>query len=70
MDEYVSFALALITDEQRCELQNSTLSRYDRLDRDYEAYVAEHGMIAKDEYLVKRLDGEIAAPRPTINGNA
>lgn len=63
MDEYVAFALALVSDDHRRELQNSTLTHQDRLNCDYDAYVAEHGMISKDEYLGKRLSGEITPPR-------
>lgn len=59
MDEYVAFALDLVSDDHRRELQNSKLTHQDRLNRDYDAYVAEHGMITKDEYLGKRLSGEI-----------
>jgi len=63
VDEYISFALNFVTEKHRTELQNSTLSHQDRLNRDYKAYVAEHGMISKDEYLGKRLTGEIISPK-------
>jgi len=68
VDEYISFALNFVTENHRTELQNSTLSHQDRLNRDYKAYVAEHGMISKDEYLGKRLTGEIAPPNHPQNG--
>lgn len=62
IDDYVAFALSLVTPEHHHRLQESTLSNEDRLKRDYKSYVAQHGMISRDEYLGKRLSGEISPP--------
>lgn len=59
MDDYVAFALTLVTSEHHSALQEASLSHKDRFERDYNAYVAQNGMITKDEYLGKRLNGEI-----------
>lgn len=67
VDEYISFALNLVTDAHRRELQNSSLSHQDRLLQEHKAYVAKNGMISKDEYLGKRLSGEIGAPHSPQN---
>ena len=37
------------------------MSHADRLEREYREYVAKNGAISKDEYLGKRLCGEIPA---------
>ena len=65
MSDYVAFALGLVSQEHHTMLQEATLSHEDRLKRDHKAYVALHGMISKDEYLGKRLTGEIAPPKPS-----
>ncbi len=70
MDDYVAFALGLVTPEHHRQLQESTLSHEDRLKRDYKAYVAQHGMISRDEYLGKRLAGEIPPPTSSTNESA
>jgi hypothetical protein len=62
LGDYVAFALGLVTKEHHTMLQEATLSHEDRLKRDHKAYVALHGMISKDEYLGKRLTGEIPSP--------
>lgn len=60
-EDYLGLALTLVTEEHVAELQESSLSNTDRLERDYREYVTQHGSISKDEYLGKRLSGEIAA---------
>jgi hypothetical protein len=62
MDDFVAFALSLVTPEHHIMLQEASLSHNDRFERDYKAYVTQHGMISKDEYLGKRLAGEISPP--------
>jgi len=58
-DEYISLAVSLVTSDHFVALQEGSLSHADRLERDYRAYVAEHGHISKDQYLGKRLGGEL-----------
>ena len=58
-DEYLALAVSLVTPELAKQLQESSLSNADRLERDYRAYVSQFGTISKDEYLGKRLSGEI-----------
>jgi hypothetical protein len=60
-EDYLGLALTLVTEEHVAELQEESLSNTDRLERDYREYVTQHGSISKDEYLGKRLSGEIAA---------
>lgn len=59
-DDYLALAVSLITPEHIQQLQESSLSHADRLERDYRSYVLKFGPISKDEYLGKRLNGEIA----------
>lgn len=59
VSDYVAFALSLVTSDHHALLQEATLSHEDRLKREHKAYIAEHGMISRDEYLGKRLSGEI-----------
>ena len=59
VDDLVAFAVSLVTPEHIEKLQESTLSNADRLERDYRAYTAQIGPMSKDEYLGKRLNGEI-----------
>lgn len=61
VDEYVTLALSLVRPEHIQALQEGSLSNADRLTRDYKTYTAKHGPMSKDEYLGKRLTGEIAA---------
>ena len=58
-DQYIELAISLVTPEHLVQLQEGSLSNVDRFERDYKAYVAKHGSISKDEYLGKRLSGEI-----------
>ena len=58
-DEYLTLAVSLITPEHLQQLQETSLSNSDRLERDYRAYIAKNGQISKDEYLGKRLSGEL-----------
>ena len=60
-DEYLSLALGLVTQEHIKQLQSSSLSNGDRLEMAYREYVSKNGQISKDDYLGKRLAGEIAA---------
>lgn len=57
----LGLALKLVTEEHVVEHQEASLSNTDRRERDYREYVTRHGSIPKDEYLGKRLSGEIAA---------
>jgi hypothetical protein len=60
-DEYIALAISRITPGDITALQESSLSNADRLAKDYREHVAKHGPITKDEYLGKRLSGNIAA---------
>jgi hypothetical protein len=62
MDDYVTFALTLVTSEHHVALQEASLSHGDRFERDYKNHVTQNGMITKDEYLGKRLNGESTSP--------
>lgn len=64
-DEFIALAVSLVTPEHIVKLQESSLSNADRLEREYRTYVSTHGAISKDEYLGKRLAGEI-----TSNGSS
>jgi hypothetical protein len=56
--------MSLITPQHLQELQEASLTHADRLERDFRAYAAEHGSTSRDEYLGKRLTGEIPPPKP------
>jgi hypothetical protein len=58
-EDYLALALKLVTPQHLEELRETSLTNADRLERDFRAYVAEHGSIPRDEYLGKRLSGEI-----------
>jgi hypothetical protein len=58
-DEYILLAVSRITPEDIINLQNASMSHADRLERDYRAYIAKNGPMSKDEYLGKRLGGEL-----------
>lgn len=60
-DQVIALGQSLLRPEHLQSLQESSLSHSDRLERDYRAYVTKHGAISKDEYLGRRLSGEIAA---------
>lgn len=60
-DEFIALAVSLVTPEHIVKLQESSLSNADRLDRDYKAFIAKNGPMPKDEYLGKRLTGEITS---------
>lgn len=59
VEDYLSLAISLIGPEHFKKLQEATLSNQDRLEREYRTYIAKHGAISKDDYLGKRLRGEI-----------
>lgn len=66
-EDYLALALSLITPQHLEQLHEASLSNADRLERDFRAFVAEHGPISRDEYLGKRLNGEAgASPNPKI----
>lgn len=59
LDVILARALGKLTPDDYREFQESSLSNQDRLERDYAAYCTENGKISKDEYLGKRLNGEL-----------
>jgi hypothetical protein len=59
IDAFVSLAASLVTPQHIQALQEGSLSNADRFEREYRLYVSKHGAISKDEYLGKRLSGEI-----------
>lgn len=63
IDDYLMVALDLMAPEHIQKLQEATLSNADRFERDYRKYIAEFGSISKDEYLGKRLSGEIGSKK-------
>ncbi len=68
-DDLITLALTLLEPKHYAQLQDSTHSNADRLQRRYLAYVKEHGAISKDTFIGKLLTGEIvSAPVPTDNG--
>lgn len=58
-DEYILLAISRITPADILALQNASMSHADRFERDHRDYVAKHGPISKDDYLGRRLSGEI-----------
>ncbi len=58
-DDVVAIAIGLLKSEHYQQIQDATLSNFDRLERDHKAYEAKHGAISKDDYLGKILSGEI-----------
>ncbi len=58
-DEYIALAISRITASDIVALQETSLSNADRLARDHREYIAKHGPISRDEYLGKRLSGDI-----------
>ncbi|MGK5088159.1 hypothetical protein WDW86_11425 [Bdellovibrionota bacterium FG-2] len=65
-EEFLALALSLITPQHLEQLQEASLTNGDRLERDLRAYTAENGPISRDEYLGKRLTGEIPPPKTKI----
>lgn len=64
-EDYLAVAVSLITSQHIQQMQENSLCNADRLDRDYRLYVSEFGQITKDEYLGKRLSGEIGSSNKT-----
>ena len=62
IDPIIKLALSLIEPKHIKDIQEASLTNQDRLEIEYQAYIAKNGMISKDEYLGKRLRGEIAIP--------
>ncbi len=60
VDQYIALAISLVTPEHIVQLQEGSLSNADRLEREYRTYIAKHGPISKDDYLGKRLSGEVS----------
>ena len=59
-EEYLGLALSLVTPHHLDTLRESSLTNADRLERDFRAYAADHPGTTRDDYLGKRLAGEIA----------
>lgn len=53
VENLIALAVSLIKPEHLKELQESTLTYADRMERDYKAYTAKYGAISKDEFLGK-----------------
>ena len=58
-EDYLALALSLFTPQHLEQLQETSLTHSDRLEREFRAYVAANGPMSRDEYLGKRLAGEI-----------
>lgn len=58
-DDVVAVAMTLVKAEHLEQIQNATLSNFDRLKRDYAAYATTHEGVSMDEYLGKVLTGAI-----------
>jgi len=68
LSEYLDLLMGLFTLEHICQLQEGSLSNADRFEREYREYIANNGPMPKDEYLGKRLSGEIALSEcPNVN---
>ena len=57
--DYFALLTSLLTEDHIYQLQESSLSNADRLEREYRKYISSHEFISKDEYLGKRLNGEV-----------
>ena len=64
-EDVIMLAIGRVTSDDITMLQDTSMSRADRLELDYKEYVSKKGAISKDDYLGKRLDGEIPDPRKT-----
>jgi hypothetical protein len=69
-DELIAHLLTFLTNEGRRALQEATMSNQDQFERDYLEYCSTHQKISKDEYLGKRLSGELPPPRHQRDGKA
>ena len=61
-EDVIALAMSLLTSAHVQSLQESSLSNTDRFEKAYREYTAKHGHISKDDYLGKRLNGEIGSP--------
>lgn len=68
-DELVLLAISRITDSDITTIQEASMSHADRLERDYREHVAKHGPLSKDDYLGKRLSGEISLSKAGENND-
>lgn len=67
-EDYLGLALSLVTPHHLERLQESSLTNADRLERDFRAYTTKHGPISRDEYLGKRLAGDILVESASLDG--
>ena len=58
VDKVIAKAIGKLTQQDIKEVQEDSLSNQDRLDRDYAAYVSEHGKVSRDEYLGLIMSGK------------
>lgn len=68
-EDVILLAIGRITPQDIVALQEGSMSHADRLEREYRYYVAKNGAISKDDYLGKRLCGEIPASQPQEGGS-
>jgi len=61
VNELLALAVSKLKETDFKSLQENSFSNADRLARDYGHYVQKFGPISKDEYLGKRLSGELPA---------
>ena len=59
IDDYLKLAVSLITSEHLKQLQEASLSHFDRFEITYYKYVKQHGSISKDAYMGAIMRGEI-----------
>ena len=57
-DDLIVLALSLVEERHITGLQERSLSNADRIEQRYQAFVKDHGPIAKDVFLGKLLAGE------------
>ena len=58
-DDVIALAVTLLKSEHLEQIQGATLSNFDRLESDYREFVRKNPGVSKDEYLGKRISGEI-----------
>jgi len=59
-EDVIILAIGRVTPDDIAALQETSLNHTDRFERDYRQYIAKNGTISKDEYLGKRLRGELS----------
>ena len=64
-DDLILLAINRVTDNDIAKLQQESMTHADRFEAAYNEYISQNGPMPKDEYLGKRLNGEISAHQHT-----